>query len=197
MVDFFSPEEIEAMEQTVVRCALLVKFDFLSETVRVWNGERDLVAGGQTWTPLYGTGQVNNIEFSGEAVSDRFDLSIHAVPGVEPDIFAKALAETEEAEGRVVTVYFLLMDEEWQSYGAPVGVKWGYMRKPRVTWTNHDEESGGVRRISIGAENIWYNRSLPPAGRYTDADQQARSPGDLICQFVPSLRNKNFTYPDY
>ncbi|GKX33708.1 MAG: hypothetical protein MnENMB40S_13260 [Rhizobiaceae bacterium MnEN-MB40S] len=194
---FFTADEIEALSQTEVRCAILTQFDFVSETVRVWNGERDLMAADEIWTPLYGTGQVSGIQFSREPVSERFELSLHGVAGVAPDIFAKALAETEEVEGQVVTVFLQLIDAEWQTYGSPIAIAWGYMRKPRVTWTRHEEETGGVRRIAIAAENIWYNRSLPPAGRYTDTDQQARVPGDLICQFVPSLRNKVFTYPDY
>ena len=196
-MSFFTPEEIEMMSQTVVRCAVLAQLNFVSETVRVWNGERDLSAGGQTWTPLYSTGQISGIQYSRGPVSNRFELSIHAISGVAPDILSKAIAETEEAEGQLATVFFLAMNEDWQTYGAPIGIDWGYMRKPRITRTRQQGKEGGVRRINIGAENFLFNRSLPPAGRYTDADQRARSPGDLICQFVPSLRNKNFTYPDY
>ena len=154
---------------------------------------------------MYGLGRLEGISFSREATSARFTLSLEGLPaatadeaGSQVNILAMALSETDEVEGQIATVALQLFDDEWQtSVGAPVTLAFGFMRKPRVTRTRIQGMDGAIQSISIGAENIFYNRALPPAGRYTDRDQQSRSDGDLICQFIPSLRSRNFTYPDY
>jgi hypothetical protein len=195
-MSFYSAEEIALLQATVVRADLLVKMDFVSGAKYMWNGTTELSAGGQTWLPMNGYGQVADIKFTPGTESERFTLSLDGVPDSEIEVLSAALA-TDEVEGQVATVYQQFFDEDWQPIGSPLGIKWGYMRKPRVTRSRIEGVSGSVQRVAIGCENIFYNRSLPSAGRYTDRDQQARYSGDLMLQFQPTLLNKTFTYPDY
>tara|TARA_R110002167_G_scaffold70512_1_gene199028 strand:- start:139 stop:735 length:597 start_codon:yes stop_codon:yes gene_type:complete len=198
MAAFFTSEQIALLEASTVRCDLLVKFDFVGETVRVWNGDTELVTSDSaTWLPMYGTGQVDGIRFSAEASSQRMNFALDGVAAADNQVLALALSETDKAEGQLVTVYLQLFGDDWQPVGAPLGLAFGYMQKPKVSRSAIDGVKGSIQRVSIAAENIFYNRSLPPAGRYTDRDQQGRSSGDLMCQFVPGLVNKNFVYPDY
>jgi len=194
---FFTAEQIALLKAQTVRADILVQLGFESGTKRIWNGNTDLEFSGYTWTGLKGYGQVSGLQFSGEPISERFEISLDGIPGDVTNFLSNALAETGDVENGIATVYYAFFDESWQPIGSPVPLKWGYMRKPRVSRSRADGESGGVQRIVIGCENIFYNRSLPPAGRYTDRDQQSRHPGDQICQFQPSLVNKTFTYPDY
>lgn len=201
---FFTEDQIAELSASVVRAPLLLKLDFVSGAKYLWNGNTKIVAGGETYEPLYGLGQISGISFSRQPVSKRFTLSMEAVaaatadtPGSETNVLAIALSETDEVYGRVATVSMLFLDEDWQPVGNPVPLAFGLMRKPRVTRTRIDGGTGPIQRVSVGAENIFYNRALPAAGRFTDRDQQARFSGDLICQFQPLLRAKNFTYPDY
>ena len=202
---FFTAAEIAILQGSEVRSALLVKLDFVSGAKYVWNGDTELFAGGQTYLPMHGLGRLDGISFSSAPVSERFTLSLEGLPaatdtepGSDINVLAMALSETDEVEGQIATVALQLFDDEWQtSVGSPVTLAFGFMRKPRVTRTRIQGTEGSIQSISVGAENIFYNRSLPPAGRYTDRDQQSRSDGDLICQFVPDLRNKQFIYPDY
>lgn len=202
---FFTSDEISILKAATVRSALLVKLDFVSGAKYVWNGNTDLFAGGQTYLPMYGLGRIEGISFSREPVSERFTLSLEGLPaateteqGSRINVLAIALSETNEVEGQIATVSLQLFDDDWQtSVGSPVALAFGFMRKPRVNRSRIQGMDGAIQSISVGAENIFYNRALPSAGRYTDRDQQARSNGDLICQFVPDLRSKNFTYPDY
>ena len=200
----FTSDQIEHLSATTVRAPLLLTLDFVSGPIHLWNGDTDLPVGGRTHRPLHGLGQIDGVRFTREPVSQRFTLALEAVtaatadaPGSEIDILALALAETDEVYGRVATVSMAFIDADWQPVGLPVPIAFGLMRKPRVTRTRIDGADGPIQRVSVGCENVFYNRALPPAGRYTDRDQQARFDGDLMCQFTALLRAKNFTYPDY
>lgn len=202
---FFTASEIERLKSSVVLGALLVKMDFVSGPIYTWNGNTELEVNGQTYLPMYGLGRIEGVSMSREPVSERFTLTLEGLPaatvnsqGSQINVLAMALSETDEVEGQIATISLQLFDDEWQtSVGSPVALAFGFMRKPRVTRTRINGVDGPVQSVSIGAENIFYNRSLPPAGRYTDRDQQSRSDGDLICQFIPDLRSKLFLYPDY
>lgn len=201
---FFTDDQMALLSATVVRAPLLLKLDFVSGAKHLWNGNTELSAGGETYQPLHGTGQISGVSFSRQPVSKRFTIAMEAVtaataetPGSDINVLAIALSESDEVYGRVATVSMLFIDEDWQAIGNPVPIAFGLMRKPRVTRTRIDGGKGAIQRVAVGAENMFYNRALPPAGRYTDRDQQARFSGDLMCQFQPLLRAKNFTYPDY
>lgn len=203
-MSFFSAADKARLAESTVRGAFLVKMDFVSGAKYAWNGNTELEIGGNTYIPLYGLGRIEGITFSREPVSDRFTISVEGLPaktstepGSDLNILALALSETDEVEGQLATVSLQLFDADWQPAGSPVPFAIGFMRKPRVTRTRIQGADGPVQSIAIGCENIFFNRALPPAGRYTDRDQQARYPGDLICQFQPDLRAKLFTYPDY
>lgn len=201
---FFTEDQIALLSATTVRAPLLLKLDFVSGAKYLWNGNTELPAGGQIYEPLHGLGQISGVSFSRQPVSKRFTIAMEAVtaatadtPGSDINVLAIALSETDEVYGRVATVSMLFIDEDWQPVGSPVPIAFGLMRKPRVTRTRIEGGTGPIQRVSVGCENIFYNRALPPAGRYTDRDQQSRFSGDLMCQFQPLLRAKNFTYPDY
>tara|TARA_R110000868_G_scaffold96457_3_gene265433 strand:+ start:99 stop:689 length:591 start_codon:yes stop_codon:yes gene_type:complete len=196
-MSFFSTDEIALLQATVVRSDMLVKLDFVSGPMYMWNGSTELSAGGQTWLPMNGYGTISDIQFTNGSESERFTLSLDGVPDSQIEVISKALSATDEVDGQVATIYMQFFGEDWQPIGSPLSVKWGYMRKPRVSRSRIEGVDDSVQRVAIGCENIFYNRSLPSAGRYTDRDQQARYTGDLILQFQPGLLNKTFTYPDY
>jgi hypothetical protein len=201
---FFTTNEIGLLSADTVRGAFLVKMDFVSGAKYVWNGETDLEVGGNTYLPLHGLGRFEGIAFSREPVSDRFTIGVEGLPaetetepGSRVNVLSLALSETDEVEGQTCTISIQFFDSDWQTIGSPAGFAFGFMRKPRITRTRIKGADGPVQSISVGCENMFYNRALAPAGRYTDRDQQARYSGDLICQFQPQLRAKNFIYPAY
>lgn len=196
-MDFFTTDEINRLSQTTVRFALLVEMQFASETKYVWNGDFEFVSGGRTWAPMYGTGSIDGIGISSGSESESVTIGVSGLPDQAIDILAKALEENDEVDQQSVRIYLQFFDGGWQPVGAPLGLWWGFMQPPEVTRTAMEGTAGAVQSISITAENAFFNRSRPPAGRYTDRDQQARSPGDKFCQFTPSLLFKTFTYPSY
>lgn len=194
---FFTPEQIEDLSRSPARLALLSQFEFRTKTVHVWNGNTELEAGGKTWVPMFGAASIDGLAISTGAQSDQVTFTLSGVPDDRTDLLALALEETPVIAQQLVTVYAQVFDADWQPAGSAIGVWWGYMQAPRVTRTHMQGVEGAVQSISLVAENAFFNRSRPPYGRYTDRDQQQRSPGDKFFQFTPSLIFKSFTYPDY
>lgn len=194
---FFTDEQIEYMSQRTVRVDYLTEFQFISKTVRVWNGEYPLSSGGYTWTPMHGIGTIDGLGQSGDAQSEQVTFSISGLPGQSTDILALALSESVDANQQLVNVYIQFFDEDWQPIGNPNLMWFGFMQPPRVSQNDTDIETGKTQEISLVAENAFFNRSRPPYGRYTDRDQQKRYDGDRFFQFTAELKTKTVVYPDY
>lgn len=194
---FFTSDQVEILSQNTVRVDFLVKMEFVSETIYVWNGHYDLTVGGNTYKPLHGIGQIEGISQSSGIQSETVTIKAFGIPEQTPDLLSLALEETPEANQQLITIYIQLFDEDWQAVGNPIPIWWGFMQPPRVELSEMTEEAGSVQTITLTAENAFFNRSRPAFGRYTDRDQQNRSDGDLFFQFVPSLLFKSITWPDY
>lgn len=194
---FLTSEQVERLTKREIRIAFLVELQFTSQTAYVWNGNYDIVAGGQTWMALKGIGRVEGLGMRSDAASEQITLTLSGVPGDRTDILALALQQTPEANQQLAKVYIQFFDDEWQVVGDPVLIWFGFMQPPKVSRTTTAEFDGQIQTISVTAENAFFNRSRAPYGRNTDRDQQKRYSGDLFFQFTPSLLSKTFTYPDY
>lgn len=194
---FFTADQIARLSGGEVRIDLLTQMTFRSSIKRVWNGNTDLETGGHVWTGLKGAGNIEGLAIDSGTTASAVTLTLSGLPDADPDLLAIALAETDEVDQQPISIAVQLFDADWQPVGAPVGVWWGVMQPPVIARTPMQDGQGGVQSIALPALNAFYNRSRPPNGRYTDSDQQARSPGDQFFQFAPSLVYKNFTYPDY
>lgn len=195
---FFTPEEIARFNSgKPIQVAFLVKMDFVSSTRGVWNGTRKLTIAGVEYEPMFGAGQIEGLSFQNSTVSANITLRI---PGVKDDILGLVLSQADEVQNRLVTIYLQSFDEEWQPIAAAPAIGFWYMQSPEVSQDEVGYEfspASPTRTISVPAENIWYNRSRAPGGRYTDRDQQLVHPGDKIFEFAPGLVFKQFVYPDF
>ncbi|WP_018428212.1 hypothetical protein [Hoeflea sp. 108] len=197
-MDFFTPDQIALLSASTVRCDFLVKFEFASSTMFAWNGNTKLDAGGETWLPMFGFGQIDGLGMSGGGtVSEAVTLSLNGLPGQALDMLSVALADTPEVDQQLLTVFLQLFTDDWQPAGVPIPIFRGFMQPPTVSRSAMQGTEGATQSISVSAENIFYSRSRPAYGRCTDRDQQSRSPGDRFFGFVSSLIQKTIRYPDY
>lgn len=198
MSSFFTTEQAAALAGQTVRMAWLAEFQFVSATKRIWSGDTLLAIGGNNWDPTRGHVQIEGLGFSGDASSQKITLSVSAVgDGLPADFLAQALAESDEADQRPLIVYMVLFDEEWQVSGGLIPIGAYTMQPVAVSRAAMEGVEGTVQKISIEAENAFYNRARPPFGRYTDRDQNKRTSGDKFFEFTPSLTSASFTYPDF
>jgi hypothetical protein len=198
MAEFFTPEQIELLSASTVRCDFLVKFEFASSTIYAWNGNTELTVGGNTYLPMHGYGQIDGLGQAGQGTtSEAVTLSLDGLPGMPLDFLAKALSETSEVDQQLITISLQLFGDDWQPVGSPIPIFRGFMQPPKVSRTPMNAFQGATQSIVLTAENIFFGRARPPHGRNTDRDQQARSPGDKFFGFVNNLLFKRIVYPDF
>jgi hypothetical protein len=196
-VTFFNADEIERFSTGKVRVAFLVEFDFVSEKMGVWNGNTRLTVNDTLFQPLFGAGSIDGLSFANSTVSERVTFTIG---GVKNDLLGLALTQIGEVQDRLVKVYLQSFDDDWQPIAAAPVIFFGYMQPPEIVQdevTQDPSAPSPTQTISIAAENIYFNRSRIPGGRYSDRDQQISHPGDKIFEFMPRLVFKQFYYPDF
>lgn len=179
--------DLEAAVQTmlngrIVRVAHAVEFQFDSP-VYLWNGFRNVTTpDGKTWTAIGGLGSIDGMdEDDSNMQSTELRLTLS---GADPSLLQTAVSEDREGYvGKLVFVWLIFFDSEWQPIGNPVARKAGIIDGIEVSRHSSDE-GPATRTLSVTAQNIFYGRSVPPAAFYTNRDQQIRSPGDRGLQFV-------------
>lgn len=193
------PETIaRALGGGKVEAGPLVRFDFASETMRLWTGGGTLVTNdGSSWKSIGTLGSMSGIEqaVNGEAPEASFTLS-----GIDADILRLSRDEFEtEARGRIarVLIQFFGVDDpddpgNQRPLDNPYPIWAGRMLVPTFGFT-----SEGERSVTISAESLFSLRSRPRHAMYTDRDQQHRFDGDRGFEFVGGLVNKVLTWPDY
>lgn len=193
-MSYFTTDQANALAAADVRIATLAVFDFASGVKRYHNGFGGLTLGGNDYD---GLGEIATIEGLEETRSAESHAVTVRASGVDATFLAKALAETSEVDGRVLAISGQLFDADLAPIGDPLLWWAGYMQPPRIERSEPDEFSNATQAVSITAENIFYGRHRPPAGRYTDREQQNRFPGDRFCERVAELVSKTINWPDY
>lgn len=187
----FSPSQLEALSQATVRLATLVEFRFDPPT-RLWNGPGPLIAGGVEWQGLNTLGQIDGLleSRSGESSQVRFTVS-----GTDADMNRLAMRASAEQAGALAIVYQQLFDEDWQTVGAPIPIWMGVTQPMSASSSSGAEGEGRQRSLTLPAENLFSDRSRPPAGTNSDRDQKTRFPGDKFFEFQSRMRNFTYVWP--
>lgn len=185
MAGYF-PETIASyLQGRRIRFAILVEFQFLSETVRVWSGFGQLITQDlRVWS---GLGELGSVEGLSQPIGIVAPQATFRASGVSQEILSKAIqADPSEHFQRPVTVLLQFFTEEWQTLDLPYAVSQWSMDRPSVERTR-GEDGEWVRSVTIPAESVFYGRARPAYGYWSDRDQQARFPGDRGCERMSEL----------
>ena len=182
---------------TQVRVATLVDFNFTGSPTYCWNGFGQRVFAGKTYIGVGDIGQIDGLEEVRTAQSTQVTFTLSGVADSPAGLLAKAIDATDIVQGNLVIVSLQLFDGNWNTYSSPIAIYFGIMQQPKVTRETATPEHGARRILSLPAENLFYGRARPPAGRYTNREQQQRYPGDRFCEYTSQLVNLSITWPDY
>lgn len=167
--------------------AALVHMDFRDNPKRWWTGYGDLQTAGHTWQGLGDLISISEITTSYSVSAEQVVFEVAATP----EMLSNALNARDQVRDRPVTVYAQLfaMDDVYvggdsilpgKPIGSPFSLYTGTMQ--RMPWS----ASGPTdRTIRIEAEGLFFRRNASPRGRWTDADQKARYPGDRGFERMP------------
>lgn len=137
----------------------------------------------QTWT---GTGSLGGIS----AIQETADLSANGVQlslsGVDTTLISTALGE--QYQGKRAQIWFGPINAATgQLIGTPIRTFVGRIDNMQV-------DAGETATITLSVESRLADFFRPRISRYTDAEQQARWPGDLGLQYVNSLQDKTINW---
>ncbi|MDP0929004.1 hypothetical protein Q0601_17605 [Paracoccus onubensis] len=171
--------------------AALVFMDFLDAPKRWWSGYGDLPAGGFIWQGLGDLISISPIRTSYSISAEQVTFELAATP----EILALTLAAKSRVRDRAVTVYdqlFAMEDvsidsseiQRGQPIGSPFSMFSGTMQ--RMPWSANGPSE---RTIRLEAEGLFFRRNAAPRGRWSDADQKSRYPGDRGLERLPIYAN--------
>jgi hypothetical protein len=174
---------VTEVASTTVRPIVLVKLEFDSGAVRVWNGIGDLSWNAQTWTGVGDLGGVSPVEEAGDlkASGVRFQLS-----GIPAALISTALSE--DYQDRPARMWLGMLDENLNIVADPYPIFRGRMDVMDI------QEGGETATIGVTAENVLASLERARETRYTAEDQKLEFPGDKGLDFVPSLQEAVITW---
>jgi hypothetical protein len=161
--------------------AALFRFEFLSRTMRFWDGVRELTAGGQVWE---GSSDVISVSGMGHSRNMSAQQVTFTLSGATGELIQFAAGNQQEVTNRPCAVFLQFLAEDRSTLDNPFAVWSGNMD------TMGFSVGGDSQQIQLTAETLFVSRIRAPYAYQTDRDQQARWPGDTGFQFMPLLRNK-------
>lgn len=170
------------------KVSLLVYFDFLSGPKRVWPGKYPLVSGGHTWEGV--DAQLVQFDPGTPSVDGGASPFSIGLSGVSQEAVARVRAGESDAIDRTSQIFLQFFDEDWQVLDGPIS-----LRKGRMTGFAFSGSGPVSRSILVRAEGALLARGRPPGTYLSDAEQQARHPGDKGLAFVASLQNATVVFP--
>lgn len=166
----------EDLRRGDIDCTILCQMDFRTNPQRWWLGYGPLTAGGVEYQ---GTGDVIQIS----AINITYGMSAgmvrFSIPNASPEMVARCDNQAVEVNNRQCSIFYQLFstvergdEHAGRLIGDPISIFTGRMRDMRSTST------ADSRSIELEAYGRLSRQGKAPYGRWTDADQRARYPGD-------------------
>lgn len=187
---------LAAIAGNTVYRAFYVVLNFASGTMRAWQGEGNVTISGNTVFGLGRMGSVSAVEQPVNGAAPQVSISL---AGLTTEVLLATISAETEVKGRSAELRLAV----WNTAGTHLGdipVLIGIMdRMVYSTQVERNDENGTsvqMHTVSVTLENRLASRRLSPTNAtYTQADQAARYPADLGCQFAGTLQFKNYRWP--
>ena len=161
----------------------LAQFEFDSGTVRLSTLTRDITWNGFTWS---GAGGLLGFNLPSETVEVRATGGSIELNGIDPSYLA--IADTENFQGRPVTVYIGAFDAAGAVVVDPDNAFRGLID------TMETEDDADTARIAVAVESRAAAFDRPNERRLTPEDQELRYAGDKAFDFVVALADKSIQW---
>jgi hypothetical protein len=183
MTPLFSTEDREFLRRPHIARAWFCTLYLPSGTWNVHNGYGNVTIGDTEWHGVSDPAGRQLVSLS--AVEDpRFGQAAKVdivLSGVSVDFIRSVKQTAREIESSRADVFWCAFDQETHEVW-PSGLKKlfpGYISAPK-----RHSQGIGVRTVSFTIETLWQSQNYPFGGRWTNADQMRRFPGDKGLEFV-------------
>lgn len=166
----------EQLRRGDIACTILCQMDFRTRPQRWWLGYGPLTVAGVEYQ---GTGDAIQISAINATYGMSAGMARFSIPNASPEMVARCDNQALEVNNRPCRVLYQLFttsergdDNSGRLIGDPVSIFSGVMRDMWSTSTPTGRE------IELEAYGLLSRQGRAPYGRWTDADQRARYPGD-------------------
>jgi hypothetical protein len=195
-VGYFPDTIAEALAGRMVCMAYLVRFQFVSQTMQVWNGNGRRKFGGTFWDGLRGIGNIEGLE---QAVNGNAPQAIFTLSGVSLDLQTEEEGDPFDYVNQPVNVFiqFFTTDGRWTPLDSPRAVWGGTMQTFQESTAWDEGKKQWVDTIGVTAESWFAGRGRPPYSYYSNSDQALRFPGDRGLEIMSALQNYTVRWPTF
>ncbi len=177
--------------------ARMVELEFPAATERVWTGTGAITTtDGRVWTGVGEFGQISAIRDAEGLAANEVAIGIRrtaAGRSLDPDAFAAAVNVERNIAvyGRAIRIYLQVFNADtYALVGAPEPEFIGLMS--HITTRR---EGTMATEITIFCESLFAEGRKPAHIYYTQADQEARWPGDKAFEFIAANANRILVWP--
>ncbi len=164
----------------------LIFMDFVDAPRRVWTGWGNLETAGHTWQGVGDLIGVSAIPASNSATAESVTLTLQ---GATSEMQELARASKTRVQDRTIIIYKQFFDvtpddagvQPWSPLIPAFAEYTGKMDRMAYS-AERDGDANYQRTIELTTYGLFTNRNAPANGRWTDADQQRRYPGDKGCE---------------
>lgn len=158
--------------------ALFVQFKFNSGNLNLWTG-----LGLKTWNGLEftGTGDALGVSTLSETQELRASSVSFAMSGIKSSVIALAL--TSEYQGKPVTMWFAVLDQNGNVIDSPYEVFSG--RMDIISF----QDNGQTSEFSIKCESSAIDIRKAKERRFTDEDQKINYPSDKGLEYMAKIQD--------
>lgn len=178
----FTTAQVDHLQKNsdFIEARLLVAVFLASDTVRMIEGNVGATLGGFDWLPSFDWVKPATVQAGSplDAVAATYQLST-----APADLVSDVFNRREEWYGKYIQQWLQLY-VRGVPLGPMVSIHRGRMMDIVLTRSATDEY------LEITSEGVLAARNFTPLGKYTDRDQQRRTPGDRGCEYTPSMPGK-------
>ena len=176
-----SADLINELNNQHKRPVYLVRIDLPDGVLRINSHLIELPFNGEIYRPVGGAGKIGNVKEDGYIKPHQLTLTLSAL---DPALLSTAL--NADYIGCEVKIYFGALDENYHLVAA------GLRFRGRIT--SMPLQYGKDNKLEVKVSSRFEDWKRVRNSRYTDADQQARHPGDKFCEFAPLMVEKKINW---
>lgn len=185
----FSDLELAALVSDSHNIGIFFRLSVEPEPVRIWLGFGAIEPGVNVFdgsgARYLGFGEMQEIPNISQLLNGAAERVEFTLSGVSGDILTIASGDdAEQVKGKAATVGFALMGADWQLLGP---VHWLAYYVADFLAGNQPPAGAAApitRTLTLSCGTRFTGRRRPSFSYYSDADHQARFPGDTFCNFT-------------
>lgn len=166
------------IEASVLRPIVLIKGEFDSGDLRFWTGYGELTFDSEVYTGSGDLVKMQRVEETQSLTANNVSFELSGIPSS-----IVSIALTEDYQGRPITAWFGVLDDNFSLIADPYQIFKGFMDVMTIA------DDGETATITVSSESELIVLKESKERRYTPEDQKQDYPNDLGLDFVPLIQD--------